>query len=327
MDPDGLSASVRCSLPSRQERLSDGANPCQFKALGDRVTSTTTPKAGLSSTRPTIVGVVNVTEDSFSDGGWYLAPDQALIHARRLLEEGADIIELGPAASHPGARPVDADEERCRLEPLIARLVEDGVTVSVDSFLPSTHEYAVSCGATFLNDIQAFPDRLTERVVSSRCHLMLMHSIERRGIAARDVTDAETVWGSILRFFEERIDALLQQGVSPDRLIIDPGLGYFLGSTPQPSFLVLSRVGQLKERFQVPVLVSASRKSFLRMLTGRSVDRSGPATLAAELYAASLGVDYLRTHDIASLSDGLDVLEALTESGTQSSARTSPPPR
>jgi dihydropteroate synthase type 2 len=137
--------------------------------------------------------------------------------------------------------------------------------------------------------------------------------MQPRGIAVGETTDAETVWESLLRFFEERIDVLLRQGVSLDRLIIDPGLGFFLGRAPQPSFLVLSRIDRLKQRFPVPVLISASRKSFLRMLTGRSIDQIGSATLAAELYAASRGADYVRTHDVGSLSDGLDVLEALTD--------------
>jgi dihydropteroate synthase type 2 len=269
----------------------------------------------VSAVPPRLVGVVNITQDSFSDGGRYLAPEDALAHARRLRSEGADVIELGPASSHPDATRVTAEEERRRLAPVIQQLVADNIPVSVDSLLTDTQRFALAQGAAYLNDIQGFPDRdLYPALAAADCKLVVMHSVQRTGPATRVTTDATQVWARIVRFFTERLTALQAAGIQRDRLILDPGLGFFLGANPEPSLAVLGGLGQLKARFGLPVLVSPSRKSFLRRLTGRDTAHIGPATLAAELYAALQGVDYIRTHDVAALRDALTVLDALTGS-------------
>jgi dihydropteroate synthase type 2 len=266
----------------------------------------------LPAGRPSVVGIVNITEDSFSDGGRYLAAAKALAHARRLRSEGADIIELGPAASHPGAVRVTTAEEQRRLAPVLGPLAEEGIPVSVDSVLPGTQRFAISRGAAYLNDIQGFPHPgLYETLASSRCRLVVMHSVQRTGPATRMITDPAVVWAGIGRFFARRLDALHAAGMTADRLVIDPGLGYFLGSNPQPSLAALARIRELKARFGLPVLVSPSRKSFLRTLTGCTIANAGPASLAAELHAASCGADYIRTHDVAALRDALTVLTAI----------------
>jgi dihydropteroate synthase type 2 len=262
---------------------------------------------------PQIVGVVNVTEDSFSDGGRYLAPADALAHARRLRREGADIIELGPASSHPDAQRVTAGEERHRLAPVLRALVADDVPVSVDSYLPDTQRFALAHGARYLNDIQGFPDAaLYPMVREADCTLVVMHSIQRTGPATRVYTDPDHAWASIERFFTGRLGALEAAGIARERLVIDPGLGFFLGSNPEPSLVVLGGIRRLKDRFGLPVLVSPSRKSFLQRIVGRAAGDVGPATLAAELYAARQGVDYIRTHDVGTLHDALIVQAALT---------------
>jgi dihydropteroate synthase type 2 len=261
---------------------------------------------------PQIVGIVNITEDSFSDGGLHLAPDDALAHARLLRSEGADVIELGPASSHPDAARVSAEEERRRLASVIEPLLSEGIAVSVDSFLPETQRFAVASGAAYLNDIQGFPDPgLYEELAEADCRLVVVHSVQAAGPATRVETDAATVMAGIERFFAERLDALCAAGIERERLIIDPGLGYFLGSTPEPSLAVMSRLRVLKARFGAPVLVSPSRKSFLRNLTDSDLSGVGPASLAAELYAASQGVDYIRTHDVGALRKALTVHEAI----------------
>jgi dihydropteroate synthase type 2 len=262
--------------------------------------------------RPRVVGIVNITEDSFSDGGRYLAPWDALAHARRLRAEGADVIELGPAASHPDSKPVTAAEEQRRLGPVMEQLVADGIPVSVDSFQPETQRFAISGGAAYLNDIQGFrhPGRY-DTLAASGCRLVVMHSLQRTGPATRVVTDPAVIWTGASRFFTERLGALQTAGIHRDRLIIDPGLGYFLGSNPEPSLLALAGIRALKSRFGMPVLVSPSRKSFLRTLTGKGAAQAGPATLAAEIFAASQGADYIRTHDVAALRGALTVLGAI----------------
>jgi len=262
---------------------------------------------------PRIVGIVNITGDSFSDGGRYLDPADALAHARRLRADGADVIELGPAASHPGSAPVSAAEERRRLAPVLEPLAAAGVPVSVDSFQAETLRFAVAAGAAYLNDIHGFGDPgLYPVLAASPCRLVVMHAVQAAGAATKVVTDPETVWAGIRSFFELRLAALQAAGIGKDRIVIDPGLGYFLGSTPGPSLAVLAGIRELKETFGVPVLVSPSRKSFLRVLTGRDVTRSGPATLAAEIFAAWQGADYIRTHDVAAIRDALTVLCAVS---------------
>jgi dihydropteroate synthase type 2 len=262
--------------------------------------------------RPSLVGIVNITADSFSDGNRFLSPPAALAHARRLRAEGADVIELGPAASSPGAEQVPAAAEIRRLADVIDQLVADGVPVSVDSYRPETQLFAAARGVTFLNDIQGFDDPARyEALAATGCRLVVMHSVQRHGPATKVRTDPAAVCRGIDEFFAERLAALEAAGIGRDRLAIDPGLGYFLGDSPEPSLRTLAGLERLKARFDVPVLISPSRKSFLRALTGSDVSRIGPATLAAELYAARSGADFIRTHDVAALRDALTVFEAL----------------
>ena len=266
----------------------------------------------LPAGEPLIVGIVNITEDSFSDGGRYLRPAAAVAHARRLRADGADVIELGPAASHPGSAPVTAAEERRRLGPVLEQLAADGIPVSVDSFRPQTQRFAVSGGAAYLNDIHGFDDpRMYPILAASQCRLIVMHAVQETGPATMAATDPVAVWADTCRFFTQRLAALQAAGIGRDRLVIDPGLGYFLGSTPGPSLAALARIRELKGIFGLPVLVSPSRKSFLRALTGRDVFHAGAATLAAEIFAAWQGAGYIRTHDVAAVRDALILLAAI----------------
>jgi dihydropteroate synthase type 2 len=261
---------------------------------------------------PRLVGIVNITADSFSDGGRYLNPAAALAHAGKLRADGADVIELGPAASHPGSAPVTAAEERRRLAPVLEKLVADGVAVSVDSFLPETLRFAASAGAACLNDIHGFGDpELYPGLAASECRVIVMHAVQPAGIATRVATEPAAVWDGILRFFARRLAVLEAAGISRNRLVADPGLGYFLGSTPGPSLAALAKIRELKDAFGVPVLVSPSRKSFLRAVTGRDIAKAGPATLTAEIFAAFQGADYIRTHDVAAARDALTLLAAI----------------
>ena len=242
----------------------------------------------LPAGHPRVIGIVNMTADSFSDGGRYLDPAAAISHARKLTADGADIIELGPAASHPGSAPVSAAEEQRRLAPVLGQLAVDGIPVSVDSFRAETLRFAVSAGAACLNDIHGFGDPgLYPLLAASQCQLIVMHAVQAAGAATRVVTDAPAVRDAMCRFFARRLAALQAAGIGQDRLVIDPGLGYFLGSTPGPSLAALAGIRELKGTFGVPVLVSPSRKSFLRALTGRDVARSGLVRRASAWPTAS----------------------------------------
>lgn len=266
----------------------------------------------MTPVRPQILGIVNLTEDSFSDGGRYLDPAAALAHARALTASGADIVDLGAAASNVDAKPVTAGEEVRRLDPLITALKADGIPVSIDSFRPDVQRFAIGRGGAFLNDIQGFPDpALYPELAAAQCRLIVMHAVQGRGRAQRLELAAEEVWARIDAFFAQRIVALERAGIARERIIVDPGMGLFLSSRPEASLHVLNRLDRLKQRFGLPVLVSVSRKSFLRAVTGRaSAAELGAATLAAELFAAEKGADFIRTHDPAALADALKVTAA-----------------
>jgi len=260
---------------------------------------------------PQIVGILNVTEDSFSDGGRYLRPDAALAHAERLHAEGADWIELGPASSHPDAADVSPDEEIRRIAPLLDALAPRGLRLAVDSYQPDTQRFAAERGVGMLNDIRGFrePAKRSPWLRDSDCLLVVMHSVQGR--ATREERDAAAVWRHLIGFFDERIGALEACGVHRARLILDPGMGFFLASSPEPSLEVLRRLPELAARYGLPLLVSVSRKSFLGAVTGRGVEERGAATLAAELAAADRGAAFLRTHDVAALRDALAVSAAI----------------
>jgi len=262
---------------------------------------------------PAIFGIVNITEDSFSDGGRFLDTTAALTHARRLVAAGAEIIDLGAAASNIAARPVAPAEEIRRLDPLITALAADGTPVSVDSFAPEVQRFAIARGVAFLNDIQGFPDpSFYQELAAASCRLVVMHAVQGRGRAQQVELTAGDVWERIHVFFAGRVRALERGGIARQRLILDPGMGFFLSSRPEASLRVLAGIERLKQAFGLPVLVSASRKSFLRAVTGRAgASELGAATLAAELYAAEQGADYIRTHDPAALVDALKVMTAL----------------
>lgn len=263
---------------------------------------------------PRIVGIVNITEDSFSDGGRYLAPEYAIAQALALADAGANIIDLGPASSHPGAKPVTAEEEIRRLEPVMDALAARSVAVSIDSFLPQTQRFAMARGVAFLNDIQGFPDPLIyPELARAGCALIVMHAVQGRGIATRVDSDPVQLPERVENFFATRIAALEKAGIARSRLVLDPGMGFFLGNQPEASLSMLRGLKRLRERFDLPVLVSVSRKSFLRTITGRGVEQAAAATLAAELFAASQGVEYIRTHDAGALFDALRIWSALHE--------------
>ncbi len=263
--------------------------------------------------RPTIFGIVNITEDSFSDGGRYLDPAAAIEHSWRLLAEGAEVIDLGAAASNIAAAPVDPALEIRRLDPVIGALEARGAAVSVDSFQPEVQRYALRRSVAFLNDITGFPDpSLYPLLAASKARLVVMHSVQGRGRAQGAQIGAEEVWRRMTRFFDARFAALEEAGVARERMILDPGMGFFLSARAEASLSVLAHLDRLKERYRLPILVSLSRKSFLRAVTGRERPLAlGAATLAAELYAASSGADFIRTHDPAALLDGLKVWEAI----------------
>ncbi|MBI5504956.1 MAG: dihydropteroate synthase [Deltaproteobacteria bacterium] len=277
-----------------------------------------TGETGTDGGQVTILGIVNLTEDSFSDGGRYLDPAAAIDHALRLVEEGADVIDLGAASSHPEARTVSGEEEIRRLAPVLGDLVERGICVSVDSWRTPVQRFALTQGAAYLNDIRGFADPSFYReLAESDARLIAMHSIARSERATRQTTDAQAVFDGILAFFDERVGALAGAGIDRTRVVLDPGMGLFLGADPAPSIMVLRRLGELCARYGCDVLVSVSRKSFVgRLAGGRAAESVGwrdAATLGAELFAVERGATFIRTHEPRLLRDAVAVHAALRE--------------
>lgn len=261
---------------------------------------------------PGTFAILNATEDSFSDGGKYLVPDVAVARARQLIEDGADVIDVGAAASNPDAIAVPPAEEVRRLAPIIAAVPRD--RLSIDTFAPETQAWALTQGVAWLNDIQGFPEpALYKDIARSDVRLVVMHNVAPRGQARLIDTDPATIFDRLYAFFDDRLAALERAGIARARMVIDPGMGFFLGTNPEVSLTVLRRLSELKARYRLPLLVSVSRKSFIRKLANVSVAEAGSATLAAELYAAAQGADWLRTHDVAAFKRALAVWSALHE--------------
>lgn len=261
---------------------------------------------------PSIFGILNITSDSFSDGGKYLDPAAALAHGRQLVADGAHVLDIGPASSHPDSAPVSAAEEISRLEAVVPVLQSEGAVISVDTFQTETQRWALARHVAYLNDIQGFADEsFYPELAEASAKLVVMHSIQGRGPATRAAPPAGSMVDHVTRFFETRFGALERAGVARERLILDPGMGFFLGNQPEPSLEVIRGLGTLKERFDLPLLVSVSRKSFLRKLAGADVGNAAAATLAAELFAANAGADMIRTHEPRQLADSLAIWTCL----------------
>jgi len=259
-----------------------------------------------------ILGILNITSDSFSDGGKYLEPGAALFHAQAMAQVGADIIDIGAASSHPDAQPVAPDLEIARLAAVVPELKAKGLSLSIDSFSTEVQRWALAQGVDYLNDIHGFPDAaLYSELAKADCKLVVMHMVQEKGVAVRtDVPPAE-IWGRVTAFFDARLRALADAGIARERLILDPGMGQFVGSDPENSLILLRRLPELKARYGLPVLVSVSRKGFLRKLVNRPAQAAGAASLAAELFAEANGADYIRTHAPGALRDGFKVLKTI----------------
>jgi dihydropteroate synthase type 2 len=259
-----------------------------------------------------ILGILNVTADSFSDGGKYLTPDAALAHAEALAQDGADIIDIGAASSHPDAQPVTPEIEIARLASVLPALKARGLILSIDSFVPDVQRWALAQGVDILNDIHGFPDAaLYPELAASNCKLIVMHAIQARGIATREDVPPQEIFGRVTAFFEARIAALTAAGIARERLILDPGMGFFLGTNPETSLTMLGRFPELKKAFRLPVLLSVSRKSFLRAKAKGDAGVLRDMTAAAEAMAVQQGADYIRTHEPAALRDALKALKTI----------------
>jgi dihydropteroate synthase len=262
----------------------------------------------LDLSRPLVMGVVNVTPDSFSDGGKFSSPEAAVAHARRLIEEGADIVDLGGESSRPGAAPVPVEEELARILPVVRALRDERVPLSVDTTKPEVMRRALAEGAAMVNDITALgaPGAL-EAVAGSDCAVCLMHMQgEPRTMQARPVYD--DVVREVRQFLSARVTAAGHAGVARERIVVDPGFGF--GKTVDHNLELLRHLREFAA-LGVPVLAGWSRKSSLGQLTGRPAQDRLAASIAAALIAVQNGASIVRAHDVAATRDALAVWQAV----------------
>jgi dihydropteroate synthase len=266
----------------------------------------------LSLARPLIMGIVNVTPDSFSDGGRHATLDAALAYALRLIEEGADLLDIGGESTRPGAAEVSQAEEADRVVPLIAALAGRGVPLSVDTSKPEVMRAALDAGAAIVNDVYALRAQgAVEAIAGSGCGVVLMHmqGIPRTMQVAPHYEDVVT---EVAAFLRERLAALAAAGVAPDRVAIDPGFGF--GKTVEHNFTLLRELRRLAGS-GCPVVAGLSRKSMLGAVTGRAVDERVTASVVGAVLAVERGARVLRVHDVRATRDGLRVWEAMQGQG------------
>ena len=260
-----------------------------------------------------ILGILNLTRDSYSDGGLYLDPQAALARAHELLGDGAEMLDVGAESSHPDAEDVPVAEELRRLEPVVGALAAEGARVSVDTCKPEVMARALELGAACINDITGFRDPLAvEAVKRSEARLIVMHSTSAGARAARKAAGSVDWIARIAGFFVERVAALEAAGVARERLILDPGMGFFLSSEASASLAVLRRIGEL-QALGLPLCAGVSRKSFIGATLGRATHERAAGSLAAELWCAEQGVEWIRTHDARALHDALRLRRAIEQ--------------
>ncbi|HMM89813.1 dihydropteroate synthase [Bradyrhizobium sp.] len=262
----------------------------------------------LSMPYPAVMGVLNVTPDSFSDGGQFSTPEHALAQARRMIAEGADIIDIGAESTRPyGSEPISAEEELGRLQPMLADVAALGVPVSIDSMKSAVVGWALDHGAVIANDVwglQRDPD-MAGLIAERGVPVIIMHNREHADPAIDIMQD-------IAAFFARSLDIAAKAGISSDNIVLDPGIGF--GKTPEQSMIALARLRELQS-FGLPLLVGASRKRFISTVTPSEPQQRLGGSIAAHLLAAESGARIIRAHDVAETVQALRVAAAIREQG------------
>jgi len=258
-----------------------------------------------------IAGILNVTADSFSDGNRYLDPRAAIEKGLALIAQGADMVDIGAESSNPDGEKITAAEEIARLTPVIEGLREKGIPVSVDTYKPEVMAHVIGLGVNMINDITGLRNPASVDVIrKAGIPVVIMFARNEGPHAERTLRDRATVMSEIEAFFTERLQSLHNSGISDENVLIDPGMGLFLGGTPEPSLVVLRRIAELK-RFGRQVYLSTSRKSFIGRVLNRPIHERGIGTLATEIWAYLNGVSHIRTHEPEPLRDAIRMIQAI----------------
>ncbi len=262
-----------------------------------------------------VMAVLNVTPDSFSDGGRFNELDAARRQAARLVEEGADIIDVGGESTRPGSESVAVDEELQRVIPVIEAVIEEtGAIVSVDTTKPKVMREAASAGAGMINDVRALQDPgALEAAADSGCAVCLMHMQGKPRTMQQNPAYGDVVT-DVTAFLEARRDACIAAGIDASHLVIDPGFGF--GKTVEHNLALLRRLGKLSQ-LGLPILAGISRKSTLGVITGREVDERMPASIVAAAIAVQNGATLVRVHDVAPTVDAIRVVQAVEAADNQ----------
>jgi dihydropteroate synthase len=259
----------------------------------------------LSRPIPAVMGVLNVTPDSFSDGGKFLAPEQAVAQARRLVTDGADIIDIGAESTRPygGAQPVSIDMELRRLEPVFADIVSLGIPVSIDSMKAEIVAWALDKGAVIANDVWGLQrdDGMARLLAARKAPVIVMHNRDRADPGIDIMQD-------IAAYFTRSLDIAARAGIPRENVVLDPGIGF--GKTHEQSLIVLARLGEF-EAFGLPLLVGASRKLFIASVSPSEPHQRIGGSIAAHVIAAQCGARIIRTHDVAETVQALRVTAAI----------------
>jgi len=255
--------------------------------------------------RPIVMGILNITPDSFSDGGQFLDPQHAVAQARRMVAEGADILDIGAESTRPygGAMPVTADEEWRRLAPVLPDAVGLGVPVSIDTMKAIVAEEALATGAAIVNDVWGLQrDPNMARVVAQHAApVIIMHN--------RDAADPTIdIMADMAAYFSRSLDIATRAGIARENIVLDPGIGF--GKTPQQSIAAIARLAELKS-FGLPLLIGASRKRFIDKISPAPPDQRLGGSIASHLVAVTSGAAIVRTHDVAETVQALKVAAAL----------------
>ena len=260
--------------------------------------------------RPLIMGIVNVTDDSFSDGGLYVDAKRAIAHGLKLAEEGAHIIDVGGESTRPGAPAVDEETEKQRVLPVIESLARQGIAVSVDTMKPAVMEFAIQAGACILNDVSGFGRVESLKIAAkSNCGLVVMH-MQGTPQTMQESPRYDDVVSEVANFLQQRAKQLIAYGVETNRICLDPGIGF--GKTLEHNIALLRHLPLVGDGY--PILVGISRKSLLGKICQRSIpaERDFVSATAAAILAYQ-GANIIRAHHVASVRDALAVAKALCE--------------
>jgi dihydropteroate synthase len=274
--------------------------PMEFQFKGQRL--------GLD--RPLLMGIVNVTPDSFFDGGRFCDPHRAVAHALRLVEEGADLLDIGAESTRPGALPVDVQEERRRLVPVVAAVAKAvSVPISVDTSKAEVARAAIDAGAIMVNDVTALrgDSAMVDVVAQAGAGLVLMH-MQGTPDTMQHAPRYDDVVGEVAQFLAERVRFAIDHGVAKDRIVVDPGIGF--GKTLGHNLDLLANLRVFTE-LGYPLLVGPSRKGFIGQLTDQSVEERGWGTAGVVALAVEQGANILRVHDVGPMKDVAKVAVAI----------------